>query len=114
MIKIQKKSFNIDNEIKKIKINYNNVGAVSSFIGYVRDVNKGKKVKSIDLEVYPKMAKKYLEALCQKTKKKWDLNDILVIHRYGRLEINEKIVLIAVFSEHRESANKACSFIMTS
>ena len=112
MIKIQKRSFNIEREIKAIKDNLNNVGAVSTFIGYVRDINKNKKVKSIYLEVYPEMAKKYLNDLSEKIKKKWGLSDILIIHRFGNLKINDKIVLVAVFSMHRESGIKACTQIM--
>ena len=112
MIKIQKRTFNIESEIKSIKDTYNNVGAVSTFISYVRDINQNKKVKSIDLEVYPKMAKKYLNDLCKKVKKKWAIEDILIIHRFGKLKINEKIVLVAVFSMHRNEGIKACTFIM--
>ena len=112
MIKIQKKSFNIEKEIKKIKDKYKDVGAVSNFIGYVRNTNKNKKVISIDLEVYPEMAKKYLEDLCARVKNKWEIADILIIHRFGKLKVNEKIVLIAVFSMHRNDSLKACNFIM--
>ncbi|PPR43451.1 MAG: Molybdopterin synthase catalytic subunit [Alphaproteobacteria bacterium MarineAlpha5_Bin11] len=112
MIKIQKKDFNIDYEINKIKSKHRDVGAASIFIGYVRDVNNKKNVKSIELEVYEDMAKKYLEELCLKTSKKWGITDILIIHRFGRLGINEKIVLIATFSKHRDKSFKACNFIM--
>ena len=52
MIKVQKKDFNLEIEIKKIKDNLSSVGAVSSFIGYVRDLNNKKDVESIDLSVY--------------------------------------------------------------
>ena len=112
MIKIQKKSFNIDKEITTIKNKHKDVGAVSIFIGYVRDINQNKKVKSIDLEVYSEMAYKYLDDLTYKVKKKWDLSDILIIHRFGKLKVNEKIVLVAVLSMHRESGIKACTYIM--
>ena len=112
MIKIQKKDFDIEKEIRKIKNIHKDVGAVSNFIGYVRNINKNKKVKSIDLEVYPSMAKKYLNDICNKVKKKFTINEILIIHRYGKLKINEKIVLIAVFSMHRKNGLKACDVIM--
>ena len=112
MIKIQKKSFNVENEIKIIKNKYNDVGAVSTFLGFVRNNNKNQKVKSINIEVYPEMAKKYLESIIIKSKKKWKLNDILIIHRFGKLNVNEKIVLVAVFSEHRGEGIKACTSIM--
>ena len=112
MIKIQKKNFNIENEIKYIKDKHTNVGAVSTFIGYVRDTNKNQKVKSIKLEVYPEMAEKYLNDICNKIKKKLNIENILIIHRFGKLKINEKIVLVATFSIHRNDGIKACKLIM--
>ena len=66
MIKIQKKDFNIENEINFIKSNHQNVGAVSTFIGYVRKLNNKKEVTSINLEVYSDMAYKSLENICTK------------------------------------------------
>ena len=112
MIKIQKQDFDLDNEITFIKSKHNNVGAVSTFIGYVRNINNNKKVTSIDLEVYQEMAKKSLGKICNQAKKNWKLVDILVIHRFGRLNINEKIVLVATFSINRQDGITACNYIM--
>mgnify|MGYP001265242196 FL=1 len=112
MIKIQKKSFIIDKEINSIKNKYQNVGAVSTFIGYVRNENNKKRVKSINLEVYKKMAIKSLGLIEKKAKKRWELIDTLIIHRFGKLKINEKIVLVATFSMHRKQSSEACDFIM--
>ena len=112
MIKIQKQDFDLDNEITLIKSKHNNVGAVSTFIGYVRDINNNKKVNSIDLEVYQEMAEKSLSAICNQAKKKWDLVDTLVIHRFGKLNTNEKIVLVATFSINRQNSIAACNYIM--
>tara|TARA_Y100000590_G_scaffold244623_1_gene274898 strand:- start:335 stop:760 length:426 start_codon:yes stop_codon:yes gene_type:complete len=112
MIKIQKKSFIIDKEINSIKNKYQNVGAVSTFIGYVRNENNKKRVKSINLEVYKKMAIKSLGLVEKKAKKRWELIDTLIIHRFGKLKINEKIVLVATFSMHRKQSSEACDFIM--
>ena len=61
MIKIQKENFNIEDEINFIKNKHSNIGALSTFIGYVRNINKQKKVKAIDIEVYVDMAKKSLK-----------------------------------------------------
>ena len=112
MIKIQKKDFDLSNEITLIKSKHNHVGAVSTFIGYVRDINNNKKVTSIDLEVYQEMAEKSLNIICDQAKKKWNLVDTLVIHRFGRLNINEKIVLVATFSINRQDGITACNYIM--
>ena len=112
MIKIQKKDFNLDDELSLIKNKHTNVGAVSSFIGYVRDLNNNKDVKYIDLEVYNEMATKHLSKIEKSAYDKWNLTDCLIIHRYGRLLINDKIVLVACFSEHRKSGSEACKYIM--
>ncbi len=112
MIKIQKKDFSVDNEIKILKDSYSNVGAVNSFIGYVRDLNNSKDVKYLELEVYKEMAIKELSNLREKGMQKWDLSDCLIIHRYGKLYVNEKIVLVCCFSEHRKNSFEACKFIM--
>ena len=112
MIKIQKESFNVEKEIQLVISKLENVGAISTFIGYVRNTNNKKKVSSIDLELYEDMAKKTLDEIIYKTCQKWDLLDTLIIHRYGKLNISEKIVLVATFSQHRHDSMRACEFIM--
>ena len=112
MIKIQKEDFNLENEINLIKSKYSNIGAVSTFIGYVRDTNENKKVQSIKLEVYESMANKSLSNICEIAKKKWDILDSLIIHRYGNLLVNEKIVLVATFATHRKNSMESCTYIM--
>ena len=112
MIKIQKKDFNIDEEIKLLKDKYSNVGAVNIFIGYVRDYNDNKDVKYLNLEVYQEMAFKELSKIENNATKKWNLIDTLIIHRYGKLIVNEKIVLVCCFSHHRKNSFQACDFIM--
>ena len=112
MIKIQKEDFNVEEEIIKIKKLYSNIGAVTSFIGYVRDNNNNTNVQYIDLEVYEKMAYKQLENIIKEASLKWNLIDTLIIHRYGKLQVNNKIVLVASFSSHRKDSFESCNFIM--
>jgi molybdopterin synthase catalytic subunit len=112
MIKIQKEDFNSEEEINKIKILYPNLGAITSFTGYVRNKNNNKKVESIHLEVYEAMAYKQFERIINKANLKWDLIDCLIIHRYGKLNVNSKIVLVSCFSEHRKDSFESCNFIM--
>ena len=112
MIKIQKENFNLEEEIQALKHTLNEIGAVSTFIGYVRNNNNDKKVTSIYLDVYPAMAQKSLKEIVNKAKKKWNLLEVLIIHRYGELKIGEKIVLVATFSQHRHDSMEACNFIM--
>ena len=112
MIKIQKKNFNLENEIKVIKDKHTNVGAVSTFVGYVRDFNNGNDVEYIDLDVYNEMATKELSKLKIQAISKFALIDCLIIHRYGRLYVSDKIVLVACYSEHRNNGIEACKYIM--
>ena len=112
MIKIQKDNFNVEEEILNIKHNLLKTGSVSTFIGYVRNENNNKKVNSIELEVYKEMAHQSLKKILQEATLKWNLFDTLVIHRYGKLNVGEKIVLVATFSKHRENSHESCSFIM--
>ena len=112
MIKIQTANFNLEDEIQNIKSLYSNVGAITTFIGYVRDYNNNNKVQSINLEVYTEMAKKKLNNIIDKAKSNWSLIDCLIIHRFGKLNVNEKIVLVCCLSEHRKESFESCNFIM--
>ena len=58
------------------------------------------------------MAYKSLEDICSKAQEKWDLIDTLIIHRFGKLSVNEKIVLVATFSNHRNDSFESCNYIM--
>ena len=112
MIKIQKEDFSVDSEINIIKSLHPNAGAVSTFIGYVRNINEKKEVKSINLDVYKDMAIKKLREICSNAIKKWSLVDCLVIHRYGHLFVHDKIVLVATFSINRKDSSESCNYIM--
>ena len=112
MIKIQKEDFNSEEEINKIKDLHENVGAVSSFTGYVKNKNNKKKVKSINLEVYEEMAYSQFKKIISEAKLKWQLTDCLIIHRYGKLFVNEKIVLVACFAEHRKDSIESCNLVI--
>lgn len=109
-ISIQKQDFDINKEILTIKAN-SNIGAVVSFVGFVRDIVDNNLQKMV-LETYESMGIKVLEDIANKAKNKWDIDDITIIHRVGELLINEKIVLVLVASKHRSDGFHACEFIM--
>ena len=110
MIKIQKKNFNFSEENKKLL--KNNSGAIVTFIGVVRGKTKTKKIQSIYIECYLKMAEKELKKVEMIANKKWKLNNCIIIHRYGKIRPEEKIVYVATSAEHRKNAFKACEFII--
>ena len=87
-------------------------GATASFVGTMRDFNEGAQVREMVLEYYQGMTEKHLESICIEATKKWELLDILVLHRVGHISIGDPIVLVAVWSAHRAAAFDACRFIM--
>ena len=110
-IRIQSSDFNFGEEIKKIQKNKVD-GAVVCFLGSVRDLNSEEELEKLEIEYYPKMAKKVLKETAKKAFKKWSLSQCLVIHRFGELEVNEPIVLVITQTKHRKDAFKANEYII--
>ena len=87
-------------------------GATSVFVGTMRDVNAGTTVRAMTLEQYPAMTGAYLEKLCLEANARWDLLDMLLIHRCGHLRPDDPIVLVAVWAAHRRDAMNACRYLI--
>lgn len=87
-------------------------GAVAVFAGDMRDRNDGDEIVSLFLDHYPEMTQRHLESICRAAQEKWEVLDILVLHRIGEVRPGETIVLVAVWSEHRAAAYAANRFIM--
>lgn len=87
-------------------------GATATFVGTLRDFNEGAPVRRMWLEHYPGMTEKYLRRIVETAAGRWAVADALVIHRYGEIAPGEPIVLVAVWSEHREPAFAACRYII--
>lgn len=87
-------------------------GALASFIGSMRDYNQGDGIVAMTLEHYPGMTERELERLVTASVEQYQLLDALVVHRVGRIEPGEPIVLVAVWSAHRAEAFAACRQIM--
>jgi len=111
-IRIQEQDFDLSTEVKSLRENDARVGAIVTFVGTVRDMNDGSKVKGMTLEHYPGMTEKSLEEIIKQARGRWDLYKTLVIHRVGPLLPEDQIVLVAVTSAHRGEAFAACEFIM--
>lgn len=109
-IKIQKENFVLDTEVKNLYLN--NVGAVVSFVGLVREQASHGQVTAIELEYYPAMTQKALENIVEQAEQRWPLLAVTVIHRVGYLTAQEQIVMVAVASQHRHAAFAAAEFIM--
>jgi len=111
-VRVQTEDFDVGAEIAALRAGDPRVGAVACFIGTVRDVNEGAGVATMTLEHYPGMTERALEEICTQAKARWNLLDLLVIHRYGELRPLDQIVLVAVTSAHRGDAFAACEFVM--
>lgn len=88
------------------------IGATSVFVGTMRNINEGQKISAMTLEHYPGMTEQHLEKICQQAKEKWPILDCLLVHRFGQIQPEQPIVLVAVWSEHRDDAFKACRYII--
>jgi molybdopterin synthase catalytic subunit len=87
-------------------------GAQALFIGYMRDFNEGDRVRAMTLEHYPGMTERHLLDIATEAGRRWELLDVLIIHRIGEIRIGEAIVLVSVWSAHRAAAFDACRWIM--
>jgi molybdopterin synthase catalytic subunit len=104
-ISVQREDFDVGLEIQNLSKKSQAIGAVASFVGLVRDV-------AMTLEHYPGMTERAIEKIVEEAKGRWQVMDCTVIHRYGALQPNDRIVLVAVASAHRGDAFAACEFIM--
>jgi len=112
LIRVQNEDFDVGRELEKLAHGNLSVGGVCSFVGLVRDMAGDKAVKAMTLEHYPAMTEKALAGIEAEARERWPLEETLIIHRYGRLEPGDRIVLVAAASAHREAAIEACHFLI--
>ena len=111
-VSIQTEDFDLSSEVAALRAGNPAVGAVCSFVGTVRDSNDGDAVASMELEHYPGMTEKSIEAMIDAALARFALYGVRVIHRVGLLQPLEQIVLVAVTSAHRGESFQACEFLM--
>ena len=111
-VRIQREDFDPGREIQALTAGSTSVGGVASFIGLVRDVAGDKHVGAMTLEHYPGMTEKMLAEIDAEANRRWPLQASLIVHRYGRLEPGDRIVLVITASAHREAALEACHFLI--
>lgn len=87
-------------------------GAVVTFDGRVRNHSGGKQVQFLYYEAYPPMAERELERIAEEARRQWPIEQLAVVHRWGRLEIGDVSVFIAVSSAHRADAFSACRYVI--
>lgn len=112
MIRVQEADFDVGAELERLGDGRPQVGAVASFVGLVRDMTGDGTVAAMTLEHYPGMTERQLAGIEDEARRRWPLDDVLIIHRYGRLLPGERIVLCAASSAHRQAALEACAFLI--
>jgi molybdopterin synthase catalytic subunit len=110
MIRVTKSDFSVDEELRRLKTP--SVGGIVTFVGVVRAESEGQRIDSMEIEVYPEMAEKQLQIIRGEAIKKFGVEEILIVHRYGNLMVGDNIVLIAVSAGHRDSAFDACRYVI--
>ncbi|HEY3149271.1 MAG TPA: molybdenum cofactor biosynthesis protein MoaE [Dongiaceae bacterium] len=116
MIKVQREDFDIGAELAALTRGNAKVGGLAMFVGLVRDVaapgSTGGEISAMTLEHYPGMTEKRLAEIEAEARRRWPLEGVLIIHRYGRLEPGDRIVLVATASSHRQAALDSCAFLI--
>ena len=111
-IRVQREDFDVGKEIALLTEGNPRIGGVTSFVGLVRDMAGGEQTSAMTLEHYPGMTEKMLAEIDAEAHDRWPLEASLIIHRYGRLEAGERIVLVITASPHRDAAFEACRFLI--
>jgi len=111
-VSIQTNDFDLSAEIAALRSGDGGIGAITSFVGTVRDRSPSGQVSAMELEHYPGMTERAIEAMIDEALQRFDLRGARVIHRVGLLQALDQIVLVAVSSAHRSESFKGCEFLM--
>ena len=112
MISIQTDDFDVGTEYEALRSTGPGTGAIVTFSGLVRDSGDLSGVTGLFLEHYPGMTEQVIQGLIDEASRRWDVQQVRVIHRVGRLALADQIVFVGVCSAHRGDAFAACEFIM--
>ena len=114
-VRIQTEDFDLNAELSALRAADGRVGAVCGFVGTVRDrhaADQPERVSALELEHYPGMTEKAIEAMIDEAHRRFDIIAARVVHRVGPLQPLDQIVMVAVSSAHRGESFSACEFIM--
>ncbi len=109
-IRVQEHAFDLGREAQGFAARQTGMGAVVTFTGIVRDVAGG--LDQMEIEHYPGMTEKALMQIAEDAESRWNIGDILIIHRHGKLVADEMIMMVATSSRHRKDAFEAAEFLM--
>lgn len=110
LVRVQRENFSIDQELSRVRGRSKRIGGIAIFLGTARDRSKGRDVSGITFEHYEGMAQKKLREIREQALKDFDVIEVLIVHRYGEIQIGENIVLVIAAAEHRAEAFRACKW----
>lgn len=110
-VSVQAEPFDLGAQSAAFAAGHRDMGAIVTFTGIVRDLS-GDPMEAMEIEHYPAMTAKAIEAMAREAQARFGLGDVLVIHRYGRLVPGEMIMMVATAARHRRDAFEAASFLM--
>ena len=111
-IRLQREDFDANAEAAALTRGRTDVGAVVTFTGICRGTEAGEPIAALTLEHYPDMAEAEIARHVEAAHSRWRLLGVTVIHRYGRIEPGENIVLVVTAASHRHDAFAAAEFLM--
>lgn len=111
-VRLQREPFDAAAESAKLARGRTDIGALVTFTGICRGSEANEPIAALTLEHYPDMAETEIARHVAEAEKRWPLLGVTVIHRYGRIEPGENIVLVVTASSHREAAFAAAEFLM--
>lgn len=111
-VRVQQDDFDAGREISALAENNHAIGGVVTFIGRVRDLAEDGGITAMTLEHYAGMTERELEKIEAKARSRWPLEALLIVHRVGRLEPGDQIVLVITASSHRHAAFEANQFLV--
>ena len=109
-VRVQREIFDAAAEIEALKRGRADIGALVVFVGLCRD--EGGSLEALEIEHYPGMAESEIERVAEKACRRWPLQSVVALHRYGLVRVGEEIVLVATAASHRRDAFEAAEFLM--
>jgi molybdopterin synthase catalytic subunit len=111
-IRLQREEFDAAAEAGALTHGRTDIGALVTFTGICRGAEAGEPIAALTLEHYPGMAEAEIERHARDAMARWPLQGLTVIHRFGRIEPGQNIVLVLTASQHRQAAFEAAEFLM--
>ena len=112
IVRVQLATIDIGAETAALTAGRHDIGGIGSFIGTVRNTAGGRCIAAMTLEHYPGMTERALAAIAAEAERRWRLLGCTLVHRVGRLEPGEVIVLVLAASAHRHDALQASAFLI--